>query len=180
MDPLVTTTRLALRDWSDDDAAAALAIYGSGDVARWLTPAMDRIADVETMRSVLGTWRQQQPELIPPQGRWAIHRTSDDAVIGGVAIGLLPPNGEDLEIAAVGDKTSQAIADWGKGYAAEAARALIAWAFTQEIDELFAVARPSNVRATAMAKRLGMQWVGETAKYYGLNLQVYRIRPSDL
>jgi RimJ/RimL family protein N-acetyltransferase len=175
MDPLVTTTRLALRDWSDDDAAAALAIYGSGDVARWLTPAMDRIADVETMRSVLGTWRQQQPELIPPQGRWAIHRTSDDAVIGGVAIGLLPPNGEDLEVS-----WQLNPAEWGKGYAAEAARALIAWAFTQEIDELFAVARPSNVRATAMAKRLGMQWVGETAKYYGLNLQVYRIRPSDL
>lgn len=175
MGPLVTTTRLALRDWSDDDAAAALAIYGSGDVARWLTPAMDRIADVETMRSVLGTWRQQQPELIPPQGRWAIHRTSDDAVIGGVAIGLLPPNGEDLEVS-----WQLNPAEWGKGYAAEAARALIAWAFTQEIDELFAVARPSNVRATAMAKRLGMQWVGETAKYYGLNLQVYRIRPSDL
>lgn len=175
MDPLVMTTRLALRDWSDDDAAAALAIYGSGDVARWLTPAMDRIADVETMRSVLGTWRQQQPELIPPQGRWAIHRTSDDAVIGGVAIGLLPPNGEDLEVS-----WQLNPAEWGKGYAAEAARALIAWAFTQEIDELFAVARPSNVRATAMAKRLGMQWVGETAKYYGLNLQVYRIRPSDL
>jgi RimJ/RimL family protein N-acetyltransferase len=175
MDPLVTTTRLALRDWSDDDAAAALAIYGSGDVARWLTPAMDRIADVETMRSVLGTWRQQQPELIPPQGCWAIYRTSDDAVIGGVAIGLLPPNGEDLEVS-----WQLNPAEWGKGYAAEAARALIAWAFTQEIDELFAVARPSNVRATAMAKRLGMQWVGETAKYYGLNLQVYRIRPSDL
>jgi RimJ/RimL family protein N-acetyltransferase len=177
MDPLVTTTRLALRDWSDDDAAAALAIYGSGDVARWLTPAMDRIADVETMRSVLGTWRQQQPELIPPQGRWAIHRTSDDAVIGGVAIGLLPPNGEDLQVSW---QLAQEIDELGKGYAAEAARALIAWAFTQEIDELFAVARPSNVRATAMAKRLGMQWVGETAKYYGLNLQVYRIRPSDL
>ena len=175
MGPLVTTTRLALRDWSDDDAAAALAIYGSGDVARWLTPAMDRIADVETMRSVLGTWRQQQPELIPPQGRWAIHRTSDDAVIGGVAIGLLPPNGEDLEVS-----WQLNPAEWGKGYAAEAARALIAGAFTQEIDELVAVARPSNVRATAMAKRLGMQWVGETAKYYGLNLQVYRIRPSDL
>jgi len=25
-----------------------------------------------------------------------------------------------------------------------------------------------------------MQWVGETTKYYGLNLQVYRIRPSDV
>ena len=28
MHPLVTTTRLTLRDWSDDDAPAALAIYG--------------------------------------------------------------------------------------------------------------------------------------------------------
>ena len=90
MDPLVTTTRLTLRDWSDDNAPAALEIYGSGDVARWLTPAMDRIADVETMRSVLQTWREQQSELLPPQGRWAIHRSADGAVIGGVAIGLLP------------------------------------------------------------------------------------------
>ena len=140
MGPLVTTTRLALRDWSDDDAAAALAIYGSGDVARWLTPAMDRIADVETMRSVLGTWRQQQPELIPPQGRWAIHRTSDDAVIGGVAIGLLPPNGEDLEVS-----WQLNPAEWGKGYAAEAARALIASAFAQEINELLR-GRPTERR----------------------------------
>jgi RimJ/RimL family protein N-acetyltransferase len=175
MNSLVTTTRLRLRDWSDDDAPAALAIYGSADVARWLTPAMDRIADVEAMRSVLQTWQQQQPGLLPPQGRWAIHRIADDAVIGGVAIGLLPPDGEDLEVS-----WQLNPADWGKGYAAEAARELIAWAFTQQIDELFAVARPSNVRATATAKRLGMQWVGETAKYYGLNLQVYRIRPSDL
>jgi len=174
MDPLVTTTRLALHDWSDDDAPAALAIYGSGDVARWLTPAMDRIADVETMRSVLRTWRQHQPELTSPQGRWAIHRTADDAVIGGVAIGLLPPNGEDLQVS-----WQLSPAEWGKGYAVEAAGALIAWAFTQEIDELFAVARPTNVRAVATVKRIGMQWVGETTKYYGLNLQVYRIRPND-
>jgi RimJ/RimL family protein N-acetyltransferase len=175
MNPLVTTTRLRLRDWSDDDAPAALAIYGSADVARWLTPAMDRIRDVEAMRSVLQTWQQQQPGLLPPQGRWAIHRIADDAVIGGVAIGLLPPDGEDLEVS-----WQLNPAEWGKGYAAEAARELISWAFTQQIDELFAVARPSNVRATATVRRLGMQWVGETAKYYGLNLQVYRIRPSDL
>ena len=31
MDPLVTTTRLTLRNWSDDNAPAALEIYGSGD-----------------------------------------------------------------------------------------------------------------------------------------------------
>jgi RimJ/RimL family protein N-acetyltransferase len=174
MDPLVTTTRLMLRDWADDDAPAALAIYGSAQVARWLTPAMDRIADVEAMRSVLQTWRDQQPGLLPPQGRWAIQRNADNVVIGGLGIGLLPPDCEDLEVSWQLNPH-----EWGKGYAAEAARELIIWAFTQEIDELFAVARPNNLRAVATVKRLGMQWVGETTKYYGLNMQVYRIRPND-
>ena len=174
MDPLVTTTRLTLREWSDDDAPAALAIYGAAQVARWLTPAVERIPDLEAMRSVLQTWQDEQPGLPPPQGRWAIHRNADKAVVGGLGIRLLPPYGEDLELSWQLNPD-----DWGKGYAVEAARALIAWAFTQEIDELFAVARPANVRAVATVKRLGMQWVGETTKYYGLNLQVYRIRPSD-
>jgi RimJ/RimL family protein N-acetyltransferase len=126
------------------------------------------------MRSVLQTWREQQPGMLPPQGRWAIQRNTDNAVIGGVGIGPLPPDGEDLEV-----RWQLNPNEWGKGYAAEAARGLIAWAFTQEIDELFAVARPNNVRAVATVQRLGMQWVGETTKYYGLNLQVYRIRPND-
>lgn len=175
MQPLVTTTRLTLRGWSTDDAPAALGIYGAAEVARWLDPAMERITDVHVMRSVLERWQEEQPGLIPPQGRWAIHRNDDDAVVGGVGIRLLPPDGEDLELS-----WQLNPGEWGKGYATEAARALIAWAFTQDIDELFAVARPSNVRATATVKRIGMQWVGETTKYYGLNLQVYRIRPNDL
>ena len=175
MHPLVTTTRLLLRGWSADDAPAALAIYGSAEVAHWLAPALDRIPDVEAMRSVLQTWQQEQPGLLPPQGRWAILRTADDTVIGGLSIRLLPPDGEDLEVS-----WQLSPEEWGKGYATEAAGGLITWAFTQDIDELFAVTRPNNVRAVATAKRLGMQWVGETTKYYGLNLQVYRIRPTDL
>jgi RimJ/RimL family protein N-acetyltransferase len=174
MHPLVTT-RLMLRDWSAEDAPAALAIYGSAEVAHWLTPAMDRIPNVEAMRSVLQTWQQEQPGLPSPQGRWAIHRNANHAVIGGLGIRLLPPDREDLEVSWQLNPDA-----WGNGYATEAVRALIVWAFTQDIDELFAVARPNNVRAVATAKRLGMQWVGETTKYYGLHLQVYRIRPNDL
>ena len=86
MDPLVTTARLTLRDWSEDDAPAAFAIYGSSDVARWLTPALDRITDVDAMRSVLSTWRRQRPELVPPQGRWAVERTADGVVVGSALV----------------------------------------------------------------------------------------------
>ncbi|GAA2746379.1 MULTISPECIES: GNAT family N-acetyltransferase [Kitasatospora] len=175
MEITLTTERLVVRDWSVDDAEDALAIYGSQDVARWLTPVMEQVADVAAMRSVLHAWQEAQPNLQPPRGRWAVQRRDTGTVVGGLGIRLLPPYENDLELS-----WQLAPAAWGKGFATEAGTALIRWAFSQDVEELFAVARPTNARAISMAKRLGMQWVGETNKYYGLNLQVYRIRPSDL
>ncbi|HEY3261023.1 MAG TPA: GNAT family N-acetyltransferase [Pseudonocardiaceae bacterium] len=174
MEP-ITTDRLVLREWQVDDAKAALAVYGAAEVTRWLTPVMDRVTDVAAMRSVLQAWTEAQPNMVAPRGRWAIERRDDGQVVGGMAIRLLPPYDEDLELS--WQLNPQA---WGQGFAVEAGRALIRWAFTQEIDELFAVSRPNNNRAVAVAQRLGMEWVGETSKYYGLRLQVFRIRPSDL
>lgn len=174
MDPL-TTERLLVRPWTRDDAEAALAIYGAGEVTRWLTPAMGRVDDLDGMREVLDGWVEEQATMLPPPGHWAVQRLGDDAVVGALAIRLLPPYKEDLEL------SWQLRPDaWGNGYASEAARELARWAFTQDIDELFAVARPNNARAVATARRVGMEWVGETTKYYDLRLQVFRIRPSDL
>jgi RimJ/RimL family protein N-acetyltransferase len=174
MDPL-TTERLLVRAWTVDDAEAALAIYGAEEVTHWLTPAMGQVDDLAAMRSVLEAWIADQPNMLPPRGRWAVELRETGEVIGGVAIRLLPPYEEDLELS-----WQLRPEHWGHGYASEAARALARWAFTQEIDELFAVARPNNTRAIGTARRVGMEWVGETTKYYDLRLQVFRIRPSDL
>ena len=38
---VIRTSRLRLRPWTVQDAEAALAVYGSDDVARWLSPAVD-------------------------------------------------------------------------------------------------------------------------------------------
>ena len=171
----IITDRLVIRDWSVDDAEAALDIYGSPEVTRWLTPAMDRVGDVAAMRSVLHAWHETQPNLPPPRGRWAVARKDDGQVVGGLGIRLLPPFEDDLELS-----WQLAPEAWGHGYATEAGRALLEWAFTQDTEELFAVARPNNKRAISVAERLGMRWVGETGKYYGLTLQVYRVRHSDL
>jgi RimJ/RimL family protein N-acetyltransferase len=169
------TDRLLIRDWTEDDAKAALEIYGTDDVARWLTPALQRVGDLDAMRAVLQAWIEAAPNLVPPAGRWAITRRDDGAVVGGLVIRLLPPYEEDLEIG-----WQLAPSAWGNGYATEASRALMRWAFDQGTDELYAVARPNNTRAIATAKRLGMDWTGETEKYYDLRLQVYRLRASEL
>jgi hypothetical protein len=55
-----------------------------------------------------------------------------------------------------------------------AARAVAGWATEGSAHELFGVMRPANERAEKLARRLGMQWVGETDKYYDLRLQVFR------
>lgn len=164
-----------MRDWAVSDAEDALRIYGAEEVAHWLTPEMHRVGDVTAMRAVLQAWVEAQPNLIPPTGRWAIERQEDNRVVGGLLIRMLPPYEEDLEIG-----WQLSTDTWGQGYATEAGIALTRWAFEQGVDELFAVSRPRNERAAATARRMGMEWVGETTKYYGLRLNVYRIRPSDL
>jgi len=171
----LATERLVLRSWRPDDAEAALDVYGAAEVARWLSPAMDPVHDASDMRLLLQRWIAEESQLIPPSGRWAVELQEDATVVGGAVLLPLPPRGEDLEIG-----WQLRPAAWGHGYATEAGHALADWAFRQGIDELLAVVRPANRRAEATVRRLGMEWVGETDKYYGLRLQVFRLRPADL
>lgn len=168
------TERLVLRPWRLDDAEQALEVYGVSDVAKWLSPAMDSVQDSAAMRLVLEQWIGECDQIAAPAGRWAIERKDDAQVIGGAVLLPLPPGNEDLEI---GWALRPDV--WGSGYATEAASALARWAFDTGRDEIFAVARPKNSRGGAVARRIGMEWVGETEKYYDLRLQVFRLRAGD-
>lgn len=175
--PRIHTPRLLLRPWAPDDAAAALAVYGTDEVARWLAPAMERVAGETAMRALLDGWIAEYASLEPPQGRWAIERRETGEVVGGVVLLPLPPYRGDLEIG-----WQLAPSAWGEGLAAEAGHAVAHQAFESDaaVEELFAVVRPRNARGAATARRVGMDWVGETDKYYDLALQVYRLRKADL
>lgn len=172
----IRTLRLVLRPWQLDDDLAAHAIYGSPEVARWLYPVMPPIVDRAQMRRVLGSWIGESDATGLPLGRWAIADKYSGDVIGGVALLPLPPGGTDLEIAwQVSPKA------WGHGYGAEAGHAVAHQAFENiGISEVFAVVRPDNHRGVATARRVGMEWVGETRKYYTRTLQVYRLTKADL
>ncbi len=171
----LTTPRLLLRGWQVDDADEAMAIFGLAEVTRWLSPAMDAVSDVAAMRLLLQQWIAEDARAAPPTGRWAVQRVEDGRVIGGVVLLPLPPGEDDLEIG-----WQLAPDAWGHGYATEATRVVAEWAFDQSVSELFIVVRPGNARAVGTALRTGMTWVGETDKYWGLTLQVYRLRPADL
>ena len=174
MAPLLTTERLTLRPWKLDDAAAALGAYGDTEVSRWLAPAMDRVPDEAAMRLVLQQWVAEDSRMLTPAGRWAVERREDGRLIGGATLLPLLPD-DEYEIG------WQLHPDaWGHGYASETGRALARWAFDQGIEQVIAVVRPTNTRAEAVVRRIGMEWVGETEKYHDLRLQQYRLRPADL
>ena len=173
--PTITTGRMRLRPWTEADAEPALEVFGSDEVARWLAPAMTAVPDTATMRDVLRHWSEEQHDTGRPTGRWAFERVDTGGLIGAGAVLPLPPEGDDLEIG-----WQLAPDAWGQGYAAEAGHALAHYAFGRGEDEVFAVVRPRNTRGLATARRVGMEWVGETDKYYDLQLQVFRLRKGDL
>lgn len=170
----LVTERLVLRPWTPDDAEAALAAYGDAQVARWLVPEMDTVADPAAMRLVLQQWVAEGARLLTPAGRWAVELRADQRLIGGATLLPLAPD-DEFEIGWQLIPTA-----WGHGYATETGLALARWAFDQGIEQVIAVVRPTNKRAEAMVRRMGMEWVGETEKYHNLRLQVFQLRPGDL
>jgi RimJ/RimL family protein N-acetyltransferase len=169
---VLATDRLIARPWttSEPDLAAAFDIYSRREVARWL----DAPIEPEEIRHRVERW--MLPTGDPTYGVWAIEeRGNPGQPIGTVLLRPLPPALEDVEIA-----WHLHPDHWGKGYATEIGRAAAERAFQTGIDEVFAIVRPGNHRSTAVARRLGMEYVGTTDKYLGLRLELYRLRPGDL
>ena len=172
---LIRSARLQLAPWTTSDADAALPIFGDDQVARWLAPAMTSVADLTAMQDLLSAWVAENAVMEPPLGRWKITVRQGGHTIGAVSLLPLPPDDIDFEIG-----VQLARRWWGNGYAGEAGEALAHYAFEAGTDEIFAVARPANHRAAAAARRMGMDWVGQTEKYYNTRLDVFRLRRYDL
>ena len=175
---VISTSRVVLRPWTQADAAAALSIYGSPAVAHWLEPEMPRVPDTDTMARVLRSWVEDDQLALPPVGRWAVTlpcTPQGPEVVGGASLLPFGPGWEDVQMAWQLKPTR-----WGRGLATEAGHALAHYAFAHGVGEVFAVVRARNRRAAAVAERVGMEWVGETDKYYSRELQVYRLLHADL
>jgi ribosomal-protein-alanine N-acetyltransferase len=171
---LLRTDRLLVRDWSVTDADAALKIYGHDNVSRWLHD-LNRIPDAATMHAVLQGWITEQAGMAPGTGRWALVLRDGGTLVGGISLLPMPVPEADVEIG-----YQLAPEYWGRGYLTEVARALAHWAFQHSLVELFALVAPHNVRAAATARRIGMEWVGESNKYHQTRFAVFRLRPDDL
>jgi len=168
----IRTPRVLLRQWSAEDAEAALSIYGTEAVSRWSKPWARRIADADEMRSLIERWLVEDAGARAPEGHWALVLRRGGELVGGLSLAYIPKQGENLTI-----RWELAPAQWGNGYAAEAADMLVHWVMHEAgIIEVFALVHPDNARGARTAERIGMEWVRDL----GDHLRVYRTRDGEL
>ena len=145
MIPTLQTERLILRALRAEDFEEYARFMADPDVMRYLSGDPLSCSDAwRSLAAVMGHW------MLRGYGMWAVERKSDGAFVGRV--GLHNPEGwPALEVGWTLGKEY-----WGKGYASEAGRAALAYAFTtQPVDRMISVIDPRNVASQNVAARLG-------------------------
>jgi Acetyltransferases, including N-acetylases of ribosomal proteins len=146
------TERLLLREYTPDDWPAVLAYASDPEVLRYRAAAPATEADVKASLARLQEQRRAQPRS---RFELAVALQGSGAVIGWLPI-LLGREFEDAEIG-----WTLARAHWGRGYATEAARAGLAFAFeTLGLHRVWARCQPENVASWRVMEKLGMRREG--------------------
>ena len=146
MIPRLETERLILREFRPEDFEAFAAIMGDAEVARYLPGGepMARIDAWRFMAACIGHWTMRG------YGTWVVERKSDGAVMGRIGL-INPETWPGLEVGWTLGRPY-----WGHGYATEAAKASLRYAFlTQPVDEVISTIHPDNKASQSVAVKLG-------------------------
>lgn len=146
---MIATDRLILRNWRSEDLDAWAALNGDPEV-------MEHFPAVLT-RDQASAFIDTHQALINEQGwgPWAVERREDGVLLGMTGLKAVPeaiPFAPAVEIA-----WRFARHAWGVGYAAEAARAALAYGFeTLELPRIVSFTATTNIRSAAVMQRIGM------------------------
>lgn len=146
--PVIETPRLKLRQWRGDDIAPYTAMLADPPTARFITVDGNPVIDEMT------GWRH----AVVMAGHWSLHGAGMFAVeerstgkFAGRVGPWFPPAWPGFE---VGWGIAREFR--GKGYAVEAARASIDWAFANfELDQIIHCIDRENTASQGVARRLG-------------------------
>lgn len=146
---MIETERLILRGWRDDDVGSHHAMCADPAVMAYLgaSPTLAESAEIVT----------RQRKILADYGScfWVLERRDTAAFIGWC--GIKPgPAGTPIEgLPEIGWSLVQA--EWGRGYAREAAEAALVWGWTRlDLPTIWAMTVPSNLPSRALMERLGM------------------------
>ena len=166
---IATTERLLIRPWRLEEAPRLLDILSRVEVARWLNDGEPVLMqDLAEARERIASYEQLSAS--PPLGFWAIELRTTGQVVGSVLI-LDVPNAEHDEVQIGWHLHPDS---WGRGYASEAAAAVLEYGLAHGLPQILALTHLGNVRSQDLALRIGMEPLGETDQWYDEPSMLFR------
>lgn len=151
-------------------ANRAINIYGDPAVMHYIREPEKNIRSVKTY---LEKRVKRDRNSNNGTGSWPVIEQNTGELMGAILLQQLPDNQgkltQDFEIGWHFRRLS-----WGKGFATEAAQCIINYGFQAlQLPILYAVVRAENQRSIRVTQRLKMEPLGETNKYYGVDLLLF-------
>lgn len=145
----LTTDRLRLRHWVPSDRAPFAALNADPEVMQHFPETLDR----EQSDALAARIQAEIAEL--GYGLWAVELVASREFIGFVGLEPVTFTAPFTPATEVGWRLGRK--HWGQGYATEAAREALRFAFEQlRLDEVVSMTARSNLRSIAVMERLGM------------------------
>jgi RimJ/RimL family protein N-acetyltransferase len=163
--PILTTGRLRLLPFSEEDFPLLQDLHSDPEVNRYLSPG-PAIMDPEEVRRRLANYvGDHRGSGI---SKWKLE-TVEGAFIGRAGFSF-ERNPEGYELGYSLKRSA-----WGKGYASEIARALVGWFFdTTQNDHMLAYAVAEHEASQRVMQKAGLRFWREIRKH-GLHCRFYRI-----
>lgn len=146
---ILKTERLRLRPWREDDLEAIAAMNADPEVMRYFPACLERAETVSMMA------RNTAHMECHGFAWWALEIPDVASFAGGVSLIMPAFHAHFTPCFEIGWRLPRVF--WGRGYATEAARALLDFAFHQlDLDEVVAMTTFGNERSRSVMQRLGM------------------------
>ena len=147
---MIETERLVLRHWTERDVTSLRAQSADAEVMRYLLPIADEAA-LRAMLARLDDWRAADGFTF-----WAVERRGDGAFLGLCGLKRGPADTPIAGMVEIGWRFGRE--HWGRGYAREAAEAVLDWAWANtDAAEVVAITVPANEASWSLMERLGMR-----------------------
>ena len=162
----IETPRLLIRSPRTSDAAPLAAIWADPQVTQFMGGPRDR---AEVQRAL----EEDALLPVPPEiDLWPVVEKSSGKLVGDCGLTEKEVDGQkEVELVYVLERGS-----WGKGYATEAAWAIMTYAFEElGLPRLISLIDPRNVASERVALKLGMALEKETLRPGGKVMRVYAI-----
>jgi RimJ/RimL family protein N-acetyltransferase len=169
--PILETTNLILRGWSEDDLAPYAEMLSDPETARFITRTRRPYGRSEAWSEaafLVGHWQ------LLGFGMFVVEERATGEFLGRVGP-LQPPGWPGFEIAWALKRSAR-----GKGFAHEAAVAALDWSFqTFDLNRIISIIDPRNLASRRLAERLGERRTDDRFAPFGDPCDIWELRRED-